>query len=106
MTKTIDITSRLTREKPVLKIGDKEYQIDNSKNAVFTVQAKMDQDIRDTALDDVLEILLGKKAVQEINKSDISFADYQIIFIAAMAGAMNEEFEVIEARFQASKQAD
>ncbi|MNJ59062.1 hypothetical protein D3C77_547260 [compost metagenome] len=54
--------------------------------------------------DEVLEMALGKKAVKEINDSDISFSDYQIIFIATLAGALGEEYEVIEARFLTSKQ--
>lgn len=103
MAKTIDITSRLTNERPVLKMGEgKEYRIDNRKNTVLAIQAKMDAG--DGSLDEVLELALGKEAVKEINESDISFADYQVILIAALAGAMNEDYEVIEARFLAAKQ--
>lgn len=101
MAKTIDITSRLTNERPVLKLGEgKEYPIDNRKNTVFQIQAKMDEGGDGTAyIDEVLELALGKEAVKEINESDISFADYQIIFVAALAGATGEDFEVVEARF-------
>ncbi|BFH13532.1 hypothetical protein WJ0W_006213 [Paenibacillus melissococcoides] len=103
MAKTIDITSRLTNERPVLKLGEgKEYRIDNRKNTVLAIQAKMDAG--DGSLDEVLELALGKEAVKEINESDISFGDYQVILIAALAGAMNEDYEVIEARFLAAKQ--
>lgn len=104
MAKTIDITSKLTNDRPVLKLGEgKEYPIDNRKNTVLTIQAKMDEgDSPD--LDGVLELALGKEAVKEINESDISFADYQIIFIATLAGALGEDYEVIEARFLKAKQ--
>ncbi|NGP62704.1 hypothetical protein FLT15_31845 [Paenibacillus thiaminolyticus] len=103
MAKTIDITSRLTNERPVLKLGEgKEYRIDNRKNTVLAIQAKMDAG--DGSLDEVLELALGKEAVKEINESDISFGDYQVILIAALAGAMDEDYEVIEARFLAAKQ--
>ncbi|MNO37499.1 hypothetical protein D3C76_275820 [compost metagenome] len=103
MAKTIDITSRLTNERPILKLGDKSYKIDNRKNTVLTIQAKMDED-ESMDLDGVLELALGKQAVKEINESDISFADYQIIFVAALAGALGEDFEVVEARFLKAKQ--
>ncbi|MNI44237.1 hypothetical protein D3C73_986030 [compost metagenome] len=63
----------------------------------------MDED-ESMDLDGVLELALGKQAVKEINESDISFADYQIIFVAALAGALGEDFEVVEARFLKAKQ--
>lgn len=104
MAKTIDITGKLTNERPVLKLGEgKEYPVDNRKNTVLAIQAKIDDgDVTET-LDEVLELALGKEAVKEINESDISFADYQIIFIAALAGALGEEYESVEARFLAAK---
>lgn len=105
MAKTIDITSRLTNERPILKIGDKEYPIDNRKNTVFQIQAKMDEGGKGTEyIDEVLELALGKEAAKEINESDITFDAYQIIFIAALSGALGEDFEVVEARFLAAKQ--
>lgn len=100
--KTIDITSKLTNDRPILKLGDKEYPVDNRKNTVLTIQSKMDE-AESPDLDEVLELALGKEAVKEINASDISFADYQIIFIATLAGALSEDFEVIEARFLKAK---
>ncbi|WP_160045578.1 hypothetical protein [Paenibacillus sp. USDA918EY] len=105
MAKTIDISGKLTNERPVLKLGEgKEYEIDNRKNTVLAIQSKMDEGSEGTAyLDEVLELALGKEAVKEINESDISFADYQIIFVAALAGALGEDYETVEARFLAAK---
>lgn len=104
MAKTIDITSKLTNERPILKIGDREYPIDNRKNTVFQIQAKIDEGGEGMAyIDEVLEFALGKEAAKEINESDITFEAYQIIFIAALAGALGEDFEVAEARFLATQ---
>ncbi|BFH60749.1 hypothetical protein [Paenibacillus azoreducens] len=105
MAKTIDISGKLTNERPVLKLGEgKEYEIDNRKNTVLAIQSKMDEGSEGTAyLDEVLELALGKEAVKEINESGVSFTDYQIIFVAALAGALGEEFEAVEARFLAAK---
>lgn len=104
MAKTIDITGKLTNERPILKLGEgKEYRIDNRKNTVLAIQAKMDEG-DGSNLDEVLELALGKEAVKEINESDISFADYQVILVATLAGAMGEDYEAVEARFLASKQ--
>ncbi|MGG1878260.1 hypothetical protein ABDI30_11920 [Paenibacillus cisolokensis] len=107
MARTIDITSKLTDERPLLKLSeDKVYEIDNRKNTVLEMQERIDKGIEEgsaTYLDEVLEMALGKKAVKEINDMGLSFADYQIIFMAVMAGAMNEDYEIVEARFHAAK---
>lgn len=105
MAKVIDISSKLTSERPKLKLAEgKEFEIDNRKNTVLIVEEKLRstnlEEIRQ--VDEVLELLLGKDAVKEINKMDLTFADYQTIFIAVMAGASNEDFEVVEARFRES----
>lgn len=105
MAKTIDITGKLTNERPVLKLGEgKEYPIDNRKNTVFQIQAKMDEGGEGTKyIDEVLALALGEEAAKEINESDITFEAYQIIFIAALAGALGEDFEAVEARFLTAK---
>lgn len=103
MAKTIDISGKLTNERPVLKLGEgKEYPIDNRKNTVLAIQGKIDAEVE--ALDEVLELALGKEAVKEINESDITFEDYQTIFVATIAGALGEDYEVVAARFQSAKQ--
>ena len=63
----IDLTDKFTTEKPVLKIGEKEYQVDNSTENVLSLN-KIDTSKNET--DYILEYLnktLGEKAVQEIN---------------------------------------
>ncbi|MGG4397243.1 hypothetical protein ABEX25_23340 [Paenibacillus thiaminolyticus] len=107
MAKTIDISGKLTNERPKLKLAeDKVFEIDHRKNTVLLLNQKIDgSDLNDlNQLDAVLEIILGKEAVEEIGKMDLSFADYQTIFIAAMAGAFEEDFETVEARFRRARE--
>lgn len=106
MAKTIDISGKLTNERPVLKLNEgKEYPVDNRKNTVLQLNKLLDDsDLNDLhRVDEVLKVVLGEKAVDEINEADLTFADYQVVFMAALAGAMGEEFETMEARFQASR---
>jgi len=108
MAKTIDISSKLTNERPKLKLAeDKVYEIDDRKNTVLVLNQKIaESDMNDPKkLDEVLELLLGKKAIKEIGEMSLSFADYQTIFIAVMAGALGEDFETVNARFQAARKA-
>lgn len=106
MAKTIDISSKLTKERPKLKLAeDKVFEINNSKDAVLILNQKIEEsDLNDVKqLDEILSIALGQEAVDEINKMNLPFSDYQTIFLACIAGMLNEDFEVVEARFQRAR---
>lgn len=102
MSKTIDISSRLTNARPTIKLAeDKVFEVDDRKNTVIQLNKKMESaDLNDlNVLDEIFEITLGKKAAKEIDKMDLSFRMYQTVMIAVMAAVMGEDFEVAEARF-------
>lgn len=102
----IDISTKLTNDKPKIKISeDKVYTVNNSKNAVLIVNQKMSKANKNEfeLIDEALEILLGKEAVKDIEKMDISVSNYKTIFIAVMAAVSGESYEETEARFQSSK---
>lgn len=105
MGKTIDISSKLTNARPTLKLSeDKVYEIDNSKNTVLIMNQKMEEsDLNDPkAIDEILELLLGKQAVKDINKLNPPMPDLIVIFLGVMAGALGEEYDVVERRFRAT----
>lgn len=107
MSKVIDISGKLTNEKPKLKLGEgKEFEIDDRKNTILMMNQKLAESNLDDLqqIDEVLEIVLGKEAVKEINKMNLSFSAYQTIFIATMAGAMGEDYDVVDARFQKARE--
>ena len=103
MGKVIDISARLNNEKPKLKLGEgKEYTVNDRKSTMLILNQKMkNSDLNDVEeIDKILEVLLGKEAVAEINEMDPSFADYQTIFMATIASAMGEDLEEVEERFR------
>ncbi len=103
MAKMIDISAKLTSERPKLKLAEgKIYEIDDRKNTILELNQKMKSaDIEDIAfIDEVIEMTLGKKAAKEIDKMDLSMIAYQNIMLAIMAAVMGESFEVAEARFR------
>lgn len=107
MAKTIDISAKLTSERPKLKIAeDKIYEIDDRKNTILKLNQKMrGGNIEDIAfIDEIVEMTLGKEAAKEINKMDLSMVAYQNIMLAIMAAVMGESFEVAEARFRKEKE--
>ena len=106
MVKTIDISAKLTSERPKLKLADdKIYEIDDRKNTILKLTQKMkNADIEDIAfIDEIIEMTLGKKVAKEIDKLELSMIDHQNIMIAIMAAVTGESFEGTEARFRAER---
>ena len=105
MSKIIDISAKLTNERPKLKLAeDKIYEIDDRKNTILKMNQEMQNaDINDLDfIDEMIEMLLGKKAAKEINEMNLSISNYQSIMIAIMAAITGEEYEVAEKRFRES----
>jgi len=106
LAKKIDISGRLTNERPILKLGEGlEFEVDNRKNTVFEMNALVEssESAEKDMFDQVFNLLLGKEATKKINDLDLSFENYQYVFMAAIATATGEEVETVEKRFQAAK---
>lgn len=101
MAKVIDITSKLLNEAPKVKIGDKEFQVDNHKNTIIALYEKMNDENASQVnlIDDALGLLLGEEAKKEINEMNLRFTDLNIIFMGILAAATDEEYEDVAARF-------
>lgn len=107
MGKMIDISAKLTNERPKLKLAeDKVYEIDDRKNTILKLDQKMKSgDIEDLAfIDEVIKMTLGEEAAKEISEMDLSMSAYQNIMIEIMAAIMGESFEEAEARFRKEKE--
>lgn len=103
MAKIIDISAKLTNERPQLKLSaDKVYDIDDRKNTVILLNQKMkDSDTNDIeAMDEMITIVLGDEAAKEINDMGLSISSYQTIMVAIMAAMTGEEYEKAEERFR------
>ena len=103
MAKIIDISGKLTNERPQLKLAEgKVYDIDNRKNTILLVNQKVQTvNVNDlTALDEIMRLTLGDEAAKEIDEMNLPFTAYQSIFIAIMAAVSGEEYESMESRFR------
>lgn len=103
MSKVIDISKKLTNERPQLKLAeDKIYEIDDRKNTIILLNQKIqDTDVNDiNAIDEMISVVLGKEAAKEIDEMNLPMAAYQSIMIAIMAAVVGEDYEVAEARFR------
>lgn len=103
MSKIIDISAKLTNERPKLKLAeDKIYEIDDRKNTIILLNQKIqDTDVNDVnAIDEMISVVLGKEAAKEIDEMNLPISAYQSIMIAIMAAVTGEDYEVAEARFR------
>lgn len=99
MGKVYDIMSRLTNNKPTIKIDEEhEYTVNNSKNtAIFIKQVSEDKSMDDfKRIDTIIESALGKDALDYINSLELSMVANTTIINAIMAAISEEELEVIE----------
>lgn len=99
MGKVYDIMSRLTNNKPTIKIDEThEYEVHNSKNtAIFIKQTGEDESLDDLKkMDIIIESGLGKEALEYINSLELSLKATGTIINAIMAAISEEDLEVIE----------
>lgn len=107
MGKVYDIMSRLTNNKPVVKIDEEhEYTVNNSKNqAIFIKQLSVDEKLDDfERMDKIIEAGLGKEALDYINSLDLSLKATATIINAIMAALNEVELEEVEELAEAEMQ--
>lgn len=103
MSKIIDISAKLTNERPKLKLTeDKIYDIDDRKNTIIILNQKMkNSNVNDIeAIDEMLNIILGEDAAKEIDEMNLPIIALQTIMVAIMAAVTGEDYEAAEARFR------
>ncbi len=102
MAKVIDITGKLTNEKPRVRISeDFEFEVNTSKNAVIKMQMLANENLPDIELmDEGLKILMGDEAYSRLEAMDLTVDGYKTVYTAVMACINNESFEDAAKRFQ------
>ena len=110
MAKRYALDGALLTEKPGIEIGDKIYAVDNRKSTVEKVMKlseKSDNEFKEESfaiLDKTIELILGGKALNEIQDMDMPYPAFQKLFELVMAAATGEEPEAVAERFQEEKQ--
>lgn len=101
MATLIDITGKIKNEEKFIKLGEKSYKVDDSKNTVIQVMAMFESGSSDMEqMEKALELLLGKQAKKDIDAMNLSFEDYKVPFIAVMACVSGKTYEQAEADFR------
>lgn len=98
MSKIIDISSKLTTEKPQIKIGEKLYCINNGIDTVLKFEELATQGSK--GLIEAIKLAISEESAKEINLESISIKNFKVLTVAIMAAMQDLEYEEAEARFQ------
>ncbi|MBO4579286.1 MAG: hypothetical protein J5715_03930 [Clostridiales bacterium] len=105
MGRVINISNKLDREPRFLIVDDThKYKVDCTKNAVLKVM-DLDSDNDAAQLDEILKILLGAKALKEIEDMQLPYDNWVTIVKAAIAVATNKDFDDVDAEFRGEETA-
>lgn len=100
MSRVIDISSMLSNEKTIVKIGEKEYEVNDTLEVVFQFQSMVSDMSDKDKLNKAIELTLGKAAAKEINVGKYNFKNVRVLIGSIMAAIQDEEVETILKRFQ------
>jgi len=98
----IDISSKLGKEKKIIKLAEgKEYEVDDSADTYLIIQEKFkDQEFSIESMYEMIETLMGEKALKDIKEMKLTLNGLKSIVIAISAMVSEVEFEEMEKRFQ------
>lgn len=103
MAKHIDLSNKLSKEKPSITIGDVVLQINDEKSNVL----KMNSILKNTdglseveLMDKTIETLIGKAGFTKLEKMKLSFSDYKTVYFAIVAVINDQELGDVEANFR------
>ncbi len=98
----IDISSKLGKEKQTIKLADgKVFEVDTSADTYLIVQEKIGkEDFSISSMYEMIEILMGKEALQEIKNMKLTVNGLKEVVIAISAIVSEVDFEEMEKRFQ------
>lgn len=98
----IDISSKLGKEKQTIKLAEgKVFEVDTSADTYLIVQEKIGkEDFSISSMYEMIEILMGKEALQEIKNMKLTVNGLKEVVIAISAIVGEVEFEEMEKRFQ------
>ena len=106
MATVIDLSAKLTNERPILRIAEgMEYVIDDRKNTVLKISKTLQENNKDDSqnMDEAIKLALGAKAFKDIEALNLPFMAYRKIITAIMAAVTEEDYEAAEARFRTEK---
>lgn len=106
MAKNIDLSNKLSNMRPTITINGVDYKVNDEKTNVLLMNQELKKEgvSESEAIDRVISLLLGKKALKEIDALGYGISQYMIIFYALIASVNDITMEEAEKRFRNQKQ--
>ena len=93
----LDISSKLGHEKQEITIAEgKTYEV----NCGAIAMLKTEECFKNGEILKAIEILLGKKAIKDIEEMNLTVKEMKVIIVAAAAQVNEISYEEMEKRFQ------
>jgi hypothetical protein len=104
VSKIINITDKLSLEKPQIQIGEKLYTVDDSMDVVFKFEELAVTSTKES-LTEALTLAIGQEAMTELNIGSTSVNNFKVYATAILAAMQGIEYDDAAARFRkATKQ--
>lgn len=101
MAKIIDITSKLSKDKPKIKIYDEEYEINNTVEVMLKLEEVLTNMEGLDSLEETLAIAIGKQNLKRINIKKWSVDNFQVLLAGIFAAIQGvEDVDSVLSRFQ------
>lgn len=97
MGRVINITDKLSTEKPIIQIGEDSYPVNDSMEVVLKFQELTGDE---TSLKSAVELALGKTAAKKIKVEEMSVSNFKVLITAIMAAMQGMTFDEAASRFQ------
>lgn len=98
MAKIINISDKLSNEKPCIQVGDNTYTVNDSLETVMKFEEMYGSGDSQGMLE-CMKIALGSSAYKELKFEKMSFSNIQVWFIAIMAAMQGMSYDEVENRF-------
>lgn len=98
MAKIINISDKLSFEKPCIQVGEKTYTVNDSLETVMKFE-EVYGDGDTQGMLECLKVALGETAFEELQFEKMSFKNIQVWFMAINAAMQDLTYEETEARF-------
>lgn len=99
MAKIINITDKLSQERPKIIIGEHEFEVNDSMMTVMKFEELLNDSTTD-GFKKAITLSLGEDAADKLKFDELSVGNFKVVTIAILAAMQGVEYEEAEKRFQ------
>lgn len=99
MPKIVNLTSKLTNERPSIQVGEKVYEVNDSMETILTFQELAQVGTKE-AFVQAFSLALGEEVVEELQIIKMSLENVKVLMIGILAAARKIDYEEAEKSFR------